>query len=664
MDSGVRTGLQASPYDLDFTVVDYDSDVRIQLFYASVSGITSVSAAGVYPNQKFALGTVAQGVRSITDSTTLTDRDRSFSWDITDPVVDEGAYFLYVVATDSENVTVGNSISTLTVKHSPSFTFFEPAKDTQRNIDSGAQSVYSIQWQKGPGDKDLDDDASIRLYFTTDDPAVTDHSTESGASSTSLTSDGDTRDIKTTPALSENGDGASDMFVWNLKEPPEDIPVSGQQVWVYAVITDGPNTTVARGGSLIIDHSPRIMLKTRMPVINSGDMVRMEWDDYMVDDMSGTDDANIRLYASRRSGLSTIKILEDNVFGGDGLDDTFIINSSDGTASGTITAIAESDANSFVWDTETSSFSLPEGEYFVYATMSADATFSDNTTGPVSQAPNVLEVKGNTGAVPHMVVSPNKVMASVGDTLTFDILVQTGGEAIVVVTAVLNVGSDFEIQTPGSPFTDPDIVFPGGTVLANTSSGQQEEFSKTGGAQIVGTGLDPVRLATFEVVVKGGFNGNSGVNFDADDASLSIVGRSVPLSPRTGLSALNGQVKAVPRGRLLATVYLEGRAPPIGFGDHATLLDVHLRLPGSTTDIDDAIFKAANDDFAGHAGLRGGPDDERRRSDVAEHTHRSFRPFSQGHESPQWTHGHAGDPRRRDTLPDFCRRVLCLRYPR
>jgi hypothetical protein len=166
---------------------------------------------------------------AITDSTTLSDRDRSYSWDITSPVVAAGGYFLYAVASDSLNVTVGNSAAPLTVKHSPAFTFYEPAQSTQRFVDSGSQPVFTIQWQKGPGDKDLDNNASIDFYFTTDDPAVTNHSTESGAGTLSLTNDADTRKINAS-SLSE--DGANDIFAWDLREPPNQVPVSGQQSWL------------------------------------------------------------------------------------------------------------------------------------------------------------------------------------------------------------------------------------------------------------------------------------------------------------------------------------------------------------------------------------------------------------------------------------------------
>ena len=601
VDTGVRTGLKANPYDLDFSVVDYDSDAKVQLFYASASGITSVSATGTYPNQSFVLGKsllVTRGT-AITSSTSLSSQDREFSWDVTSPLVEDGTYFLYAGATDSTTVVVDNSSMTLVVQHSPSFTFFEPAKDTQRQINSGSQSVFTIQWQKGPGDEDIDDEATIDLYFSTDDPSVTDHSTAAGAPPGQLIADGDTGTIIDGGVLTENADGPNDIYVWDLRNPNPgtDIPVSGQQVWLYAIIKDDSgNITVARGGSLVITHSPTILLKTRLPEINQGDMLRIEWDDYMVDDGSGTDDASIRLYASRASGFATLKSLEDNVVGAGGADNTFIVNSSNGAASGTITQILESDANAFTWDTKSSSFSLPEANYSLFAGISADPTFFDNTSVPVSRSSNLLLVKSSTGAQPNMAMSPNKLTASAGDILTFEVLVQSSGVTANAVSAVVNFESILQVQSPGSPFTDLGNVFSGGSVLENSSTSTQVRFSKTGTAQVIGSAENPVSLASFQLKVTSNFTGPRFVTLYSKEAAINLVGRSTPLTPESGMSVIAAELRSISRGRILAQVLLEGRSPPIGNGDHSTLLDVHLRLPGSTTDIVDDPFRLANDD--------------------------------------------------------------------
>ena len=591
VDTGVRSGLKANPYDLDFSVVDYDSQARVQLFYAAATGITSLSVKGTYPSQRFVLGKSVAGNRgtAITATTSLTSHDHQYSWDVTSPLIPQGLYYLYAVASDSLSATVGNSSAALVLRHSPSFVFYEPGRDTQRQLYSRSQPIYTIQWQKGPGDKDLDNNASIALYFTTDDPAVTDHSTEAGASTTSLTSDTDTRLIVS--GLAENSDGPSDLYVWDLRNPPNSVPVSGTRVWLYAMINDGNgNVQVSKGGSLVVTHAPSILLKSRMPEINQGDIIHLDWDDYLVDDGASTDNAYIRLYASTNTGLSTLQALEAS--------NPVIINSSTGTTAGTITAVRESDGNSFNWDTKTSTFALTEGTYTIYAGISADATFADNTTGQVSETSNRLVVKAGSGLSPHLSLSPSKVTVGAGDTLTFEVLVQSGGVAAEVISAVVDLQSSvFSVVNSGSPFTDLGLIFSGGSVVENTTSGTKVKFTKTKpGGELVGSTADPARLASFRVVVGNSISGTIAIKFD-DDAALNLVGNSVPLKKSSGMSLQNAQVQTVGRGRIEATVLLEGRSSPIGNGNYSTLLDIHLRLPGSTADVVESRFRSANDDL-------------------------------------------------------------------
>jgi hypothetical protein len=596
VDTGVRTGLKANPYDLDLSVVDYDSEARVQLFYSSISGLTSVSVKGAYPNNKFVLGKSVSGTRAtaIMDSTTLTTRDKEFSWDVTSPLVAQGAYYLYAVATDSITTTVGHSSVALVVRHSPAFIFYEPGVDTQRSIDTGSQPIYTIQWQKGPGDKDLDDNASIALYFTTDDPAVKDHSTSSGASSTSLTGDADTELIIS--GLTEDSDAASDMYVWDLRNPLNAVPKSGARVWLYAVTSDGSgNTMVTRGGSLVLTHNPFVLVKTRLPSISRGDIVRLEWEDYMVDDASGTDDAYLRLYAASNGNHTTLQSIESDLTNGG--NDVFILNSSDGTASGTISSLRESTDDAFNWDTTTSAFNMAEGTFAVYAGISADPTFADNITGRLSKASNLLVVGVGSGTTPNLSLSPNKHAATAGDTLTFEVLVQSNGQSIESISAIIDINTGFyTVINTSSPCTDLGDIFTGGTVVENTFSNNAIRFTKNkSGGEIVGATQTQKRLASFQVVLNSGFSGVQSLPF-ASDAALSITGSATALKQSSGLAVQSAQVQAVARGILRATVLLEGRA--LGNGDHSTLLDVHLRKPGSTIDITDATFRSANDGYA------------------------------------------------------------------
>ncbi len=592
VDTGVRTGLKANPYDLDLSVVDYDSEARVQLFYSSASGLASVSVRGNYPNNTFVLGKSIAGTRAtaITASTTLTAHEKEFRWDITSPLVAQGAYYIYAVATDSITTTVGQSSVPLVVRHSPSFTFYEPAVDTQRSIDSGSQPIYTIQWQKGPGDNDLDNNASIALYFTTDDPAVTDHATASGASPTSLTSDGDTKLIVS--GLTEDSDGPADMYVWDLRNPPNALPKSGQRVWIYAQISDGTNTTVTRGGSLIWTHNPFVLLKTRLPDISRGDIVRLEWEDYLVDDGSGTDDAYIRLYAASNSTHTTLQEIESDLVNGG--NDVFIINSSDGTAGGTITNLRESTDDAFNWDTNTASFSMAEGSFSIYAGISADPTFANNAVGRLSKSSNPLVVGVSSGTTPQLSLSPNKVVAAAGDTLTFDVVVQSSGESVESISAVIDVDASlYTVLNSGTPFTDRGEIFVGGTIAENAFSSGKLRFTKNkAGGEIVGSTQTQKPLARFQVVLKSDFSNTHMLPFGAE-AALSVSGASAAIKQSSGLSVQSAQIRSVARGTLRATVMLEGRA--LGDGNHATLLDVHLRRPGSTVDIADATFRAAND---------------------------------------------------------------------
>jgi len=598
VDSGVRTGLLANPYDLDFTVVDYDSEARVQLFYAAVTGISSVSASGTYPNQSFILGKSLSGVRgtAITASTTLSGHEREYSWDVRGPLIPQGAYYIYAAASDSISVTVGVSTNRLNVLHSPRFTFYEPARNTQREIDSGSQPIYTIQWQKGPGDEDLDDDATIDLYFTTVDPLTKNYA---GTDPTDLLAAGDGDAQLIIDGLSEDGTKADDFYTWDLRTPPNAVPNNGERVWLYAVLGDGNgNRRVSLGGSLVINHNPHILLTSSLPQISQGDIVSITWDDYLVDDGTGTDDAHIRLYASLVNTYSALTTLETDIIGSGGNDGVYLINSSDGTSSGTLQSVREESSNTFSWDTRTPNFLLPKGTYSIYAAISADETFIDNSVGQPSRSVNELVVTGYSGTSPNIGLSPSRLRASVGDTLRFDVLVQSSGLTAQVVSAVISVNPTlYDIVNPTSPFTDAAAVFASGTVIENTTINDVVRFTKQNlSGEIIGSKDDPVPLAQFALVVKSGFSGLKSLQFDLDEAKLILSGSSVPLNASNGMSTKNALIEAVARGRILTTVLLEGRSPPIGNGDHATLLDVHLRLPGSTIDITDAIFLSANDD--------------------------------------------------------------------
>ena len=611
VDTGVRSGRLANPYDLDFFVRDFDShgNAEVQLFFSAVSGLSSVSISGFYPNQNFVLGKSVSGVRAtaIENSDWLTTSDVEFSWDLTDSVyvngdsaiVAEGSYFLYAVANDSVNTSVGQSKGHLIVKHSPQFTFFEPPRDTHREIDTGTQPGYTIQWQKGSGDDDFDDNANIDIHFTTVNPATTNFEDFPDSLLRHLSTK------KVVSGLSEDGDAENDMYVWNFRDPAADVPKHGQKVFLYAVISDDAgNRDVELGGALTLDHVPSVTLFSSdladLASFDLNDVLRITWDDYLIDDGSGTDDAYIRLYADDTGGdFTSIRAVDAAVDGAE----TFLLNSSNGDITGTIHTLRESSVNYFDWNTKL--FGSSSTSYDIYIAISADPTFSNNTAGghQLEMSSTALRIVGAAGTPPNVSLSPTDQTIAIGDTITFDVMVQHS-VPINLVQIVMSVGStDFQVidqyatQAGTQPFIDLDNVFTGSTPIENALDGTDLRFAKSSfGGELVGTPTEPVRLAQFQVAALNTLDGAPTLTFTGGTSGtvFGLVGDSDPLTTPS-LTAPAPQLTQVRRGIISATVKLEGRTIPPAAGDHTTLLDVHLRVPGSTVDLTDANYIARND---------------------------------------------------------------------
>ena len=616
VDTGVRTGFTANPYDLDFAIRDYDNQgsSQVALYYSAFSGLTSVSVSGTYPSQAFALGKSVSGVRAqyIENSDTLTSADREFRWDVTDSVfvgpdsaaVAAGQYHLYTVVSDSTHIVVAQSNGQLVIRHSPSFTFYEPPRDTHRRINSGSQPVYSIQWQKGRGDADFDDDATIDLYYTTDNPADINYEEFPD----SLLKDSDTQTIVTN--LSEDGDGAADMYVWNFRDSTGDIPTAGTKVWLYALIGDEDgNEDEVLGGALTVYHTPYINLTSSdlddLTSFNKNDVLRVSWEDYLVDDGQSTDDAYIRLYASESpSNFVTVEDVDTAVDG----TTTFLLNSSDGTKSGVIETLRESGNEFFDWNTKL--FGNASTDYDIYAAISADYSFDNNDVGGIqlSSSSSPLTI-GVGGATPTVSLSPTDLAIAIGDTVTFDVMVQHS-EPINLVQVILQINDDdFQIidEDPDAaadqPFVDLGNVFAGTDPIENqfvAGSPNQLRFAKSSfTGQLVGTTTEPEALARLRLIAREDMGPTPSLAFatGSNGTVLGLVGDSDPLDTGGGLTAPPPELTRQARGQIAAIVELEGRAAPLGTGDHTTLLDVHLRVPGSIIDIDDDNYTRANDEI-------------------------------------------------------------------
>ena len=673
---------KTNPYNVDFQLVDYDDNAQVRLFFSTSSALTNANAVvtGTFPNQTLAL----TGATEMQLSDTLrTDEDIEFDFDVTaqgsaqDSIIAQSNYFIYAVVADEDTFAVGISSQPLAVRHGPSFEFTAPLQGQTVSLNTGQQFQYTIEWQRGRSDRDLDGNATISLYFTGVDPTTVDYS---GTDSTQLVATSGTNPgnaVLIQGGLREDDEGAGDQYVWDFRNPPGELPkifrtspspASGagspsnrtnphvyqvgtttDTAWVYSVMADTlGNTRVQGGGAVLLQGSgtspasqlPRVTMKTPpesgQTLIN-GDVIRLEWDAFLIDDGTGTDDAYLRLYAAPKNKYTTITQLETNAGAGNG--DVFLINSLDGTntnAAGAqvedytgatdlkIQRIRESDQKFFLWDTKTTSFKIvgtpTEFDIFVAASMNprfgedvfvngrvdsiATGNGSQSLSAVLSKAPGALRVEG-ADPIFSIELGPTALTASSGDTLDFQVLTNSQASSIDLMAFHLNVPrSHFEVidqdaATSGvQPFKDSTGAFIGAATIAqnDTTQGTDQWLylnfveSRIGGEVIGNVAGDSSQVAaTVQLLVKR-FTGGA----PADTTLAWNSGGNRITGMRNGTTQIaapprDGVVTLTPRARVIATAPLQGRT---NFGD---TLDVHLREIGSTKDITDESYIRAND---------------------------------------------------------------------
>lgn len=276
-----------------------------------------------------------------------------YVWDIS--ALPEDDYWIYATISDGIfNSRNDYSSGPLTIDRSivqnvaPTFQIIEP-----NGNDDYADKDFTIVWM----DSDPDDDASISLFYDSD---------QSGYDGVMLAE-----------GLSEDNDGSSGYYTWNT------AAVSNGNYYIYGVCDDGVNEQVRVYSSypVIVNHTS---VKNSSPFIQivepdgEDDIANME---YMISwiDSDSDDDASISLYYDTDAS---------------GYDGTLIISglSEDGNGN----------SGMFVWDTS----SISEGKYYVYAIITDEIeAIRDYSLGPitvthsttVNTAPNIqiTEPDGN-----------------------------------------------------------------------------------------------------------------------------------------------------------------------------------------------------------------------------------------------------------------------------
>ena len=217
-----------------------------------------------------------------------------------------------------------------------------------------------------------------------------------------------------------------------------------------------------------------------------------------------------------------------------------------------------------------------------------------------------MRVEG-TDPIFSIELSPGSLTASTGDTLSLDLLANSQGSSIDLMAFYLNVPRSFfdvvdqDAGTAGlQPFADSTGAFQASSTIAQndttpgTARWLQLNFVESSilGEVIgrVATPFDSSQVAgRLQLVVKD-FAG--GASLDTVLQWSTGSGRQTGFFKGTtqlAQPARDGQIVLTPRARLIVTVPLEGRS------DFADTMDAHLREIGSTQDITDQTYIAAND---------------------------------------------------------------------
>ena len=675
VDTGEFDALaKTNPYTIKFDLIDFNDNAVIKLFYSTDSGLDVTDATvtvNTFPTD------VVIGLASATEiqlsDTLRTDDDSEFDFDITaqgstqDSVVAQGNYFIYAVVADKDSFAVGKSALTLAVRHSPAFEFTAPMKGALRKINVSQQFKYTLQWQRGRSDRDADNNANIAFYYTGVDPDVFDYSGTDSTKLVATTGSDSGLAILITGGIKEDDEGAGDQFVWDFKNPPGELPKvfrpkfttgtynanayqhgeTTDTAWVYSVLNDGTgNTRVQVGGAVLLigsqespaSNAPKVTMKTPpsggQTIIN-GDIIRLAWDAFLIDDGTGTDDAYLRLYAAPENLYTTLAQLETNMSGVGGAQDVLLLNSLTGNdlVAAAVQEIRESDPQFFNWDTKTRSFpALAGGSKFdIFIAASTNPTFGesifvngildnvasgldDATTtineaqrAVLSKAPGTLEVLGNDPLY-SIEMGPAALTASSGDTLNFDIHINSQGSSTDQFALFLDVPRNYfsvvdqdTVQAGVQPFVDSVGAFqaPSTEAQNDTTQGTAQfmklnfvEASNTG--EVIGKVTSPFDssqvAATLKLVVKqyaGGATQDTVLQWSTESGRETKLYRGLASLAAPTRDAV---VTLVPRSRLIVTVPLQGRS-----GDHSDTIDVHLREIGSTQDITDQDYIRVND---------------------------------------------------------------------
>ncbi len=624
--TGSPTGEGTAIGSLNFAVTDHDDTSGVFLFYSEDPDLGADGVQGGPANITGLTGAdpiaAVQGVRL---------KQGPVEWNIGEPeIVQAGDYYIYAVATDASAFQVGRSSARVSVRHSP-FLRLDVLND---RVLSGADTIVTggpnpqqfvtVTWGRSgwDGDRDVDDDAQISLYYTTM-PATT-----TADAADSLTVPGGAEVLRAAlgssvhrlaQGISEDPDQRTDnLFVWDVWSTTTagDPPAVGGDYFIYGIIEDSTSSLLVQlnggrlndaGARLRFEHPPSLrMLHPITDIeITTGGSARVSWEDMDVDD-----DARLRVMLSREdhgevSDYSTV--LSGSAF---------VVNSANGSAEADTTGsdLSEDDEDDF-FDVSVSHIAgiQPDTSYFAYVAITENGSFDATTLACRAQGKvGVSSAVADTGVVvePVFQLLPSVfTLGNGGKAQSFEIRVDAGDEAVDLVQLRLSLdGSLFDaLDTDDVEGIQPFQVgpeFSEARVFVNDA-----EVGEDGTLLLDFTYFDPISpqierldgettVATFQLVSRDEV-GQVSVQLDADSLGgrISLLEHDrVPVAnPLTGEIARGLLVSS--RGVLRGSLVLEGRS------DQSAVADVALRPAGNYLAMEDSLW-ALNDTDAERPGVQ------------------------------------------------------------
>jgi hypothetical protein len=254
-DSGGNT--PDTSIDLLIYPEDHDSNDDVRLYISSNANLAETDVDSDESTFRIS-GTTTWKINDVSDTLRIASVDFSDSLG-TSAFHPKGTYYFYARIPDAVDSTVAAFARTeslsglqqaLAAKHSPFLVFSEPpAAVVDHSIAAAPNLILAWNGSGAAGDQDIDDNASISLWFA---PA--------GVTPTAF-SDTTTSLTRIVSGLTEDPDGgANDQHAWDLTQFDGQLPAAGDSVFVWALLNDG-------GGNPVFVSSPPITFVAYAPLL-------------------------------------------------------------------------------------------------------------------------------------------------------------------------------------------------------------------------------------------------------------------------------------------------------------------------------------------------------------------------------------------------------------